>query len=96
MDVSVLTAGKGRTASRTERPGLRVGANVTESYISQLLTGKKSPPASDRTDIYVRMEKFLKLPKGKISDLADHARREELRKGAWGSRPRPCSKRCAS
>lgn len=59
---------------------LAVAANVTESYISQLLTRKKLPPASERTDIYAKIEQFLKLPAGKLSKLADHQRREELKK----------------
>ena len=58
-----------------EQRELAVAANVTESYISQLLTRKKMPPASDRTDIYDKMAKFLKLPAGKLSEMADlHAR----------------------
>ena len=67
-----------------EQRDLAVAANVTESYISQLLTRKKLPPASDRTDIYARMEKFLKLPSGKISKLADHERKEELKRNLGG------------
>jgi transcriptional regulator with XRE-family HTH domain len=63
-----------------EQRDLAAAANVTESYISQLLTRKKLPPASNRTDIYARIEKFLKLPGGKISKLADHERKEELKK----------------
>jgi transcriptional regulator with XRE-family HTH domain len=63
-----------------EQRDLAGAANVTESYISQLLTRRKLPPASDRTDIYAKMEKFLKLPTGKISELADHERNEELKK----------------
>jgi transcriptional regulator with XRE-family HTH domain len=63
-----------------EQRDLAAAANVTESYISQLLTRKKLPPASDRTDIYAKMEKILKLPSGKISKLADHERKEELKK----------------
>jgi len=63
-----------------EQRDLASAANVTESYISQLLTRKKLPPASDRTDIYLKMEKFLKLPSGKISKLADHERKEELKR----------------
>ncbi len=51
----------------TEQRDLAVAAQVTESYISQLLTGKKSPPAPERTDIYDRMETFLRLPAGKLS-----------------------------
>src|SRR5205807_2855086 len=45
---------------------------------------RKLPPASDRTDIYARMEKFLKLPSGKISKLADHERKEELKRNLGG------------
>jgi transcriptional regulator with XRE-family HTH domain len=63
-----------------EQRDLATAANVTESYISQLLTRKKLPPASDRTDIYAKMEKFLKLPSGKIAKLADHERKEELKR----------------
>jgi transcriptional regulator with XRE-family HTH domain len=67
-----------------EQRDLAGAAKVTESYISQLLTRKKLPPASDRTDIYARMEKFLRLPSGKISKLADHERKEELKKNLGG------------
>jgi transcriptional regulator with XRE-family HTH domain len=63
-------------------------AKVTESYISQLLSRKKSPPAPDRTDIYDRMGKFLKLPDGQLSKLADLQRKEELKKDVL-DRPRP-------
>ena len=55
-------------------------AQVTESYISQLLTGKKTPPATDRTGIYDKMEQFLKLPGGELARLADQQRLEELKK----------------
>jgi hypothetical protein len=37
---------------------------VTDSYISQLLTRKKAPPGRDRTDIYTKMEAFLQLKPG--------------------------------
>jgi transcriptional regulator with XRE-family HTH domain len=59
---------------------LATAAQVTESYISQLLTRKKAPPAPTRTDIYDKMEKFLKLPSGELSKLADLQRREELKR----------------
>ncbi|HVA17350.1 MAG TPA: hypothetical protein VMV59_06520, partial [Candidatus Dormibacteraeota bacterium] len=59
---------------------LAAAAGVTDSYISQLLTRKKLPPAPDRTDIYLKMGKFLKLPAGKLSELAEHQRTEELKK----------------
>ena len=55
-------------------------AGVTDSYVSQLLSGKKLPPAPDRTDIYGKMEKFLKLPEGRLSDLAEQQRKNEIRK----------------
>jgi len=47
-----------------EQRGLAAAADVTEFYISQLLNGKKAPPAPSRTDIYEKMEAFLKLPGG--------------------------------
>ncbi|HEX2712564.1 MAG TPA: helix-turn-helix transcriptional regulator [Candidatus Acidoferrales bacterium] len=63
-----------------EQRDLAAAAEVTESYISQLLTRKKAPPAPDRTDIYDKMGKFLKLPSGQLSKLADIQLKEELRK----------------
>ncbi len=65
---------------RLEQKDLAAAAGVTDSYVSQLLTRKKSPPAPDRTDIYVKMGKVLKLPAGKLSELAEHQRMEELKK----------------
>jgi len=64
-----------------EQKDLAAAAEVTESYISQLLTRKKLPPAPDRTDIYEKMGKFLKLPSGKLAKLAHVQRREELKRG---------------
>ena len=63
-----------------EQRKLAEAAEVTESYISQLLTGKKSPPAPHRSDIYERIESFLKLPTGELSKLAGLQREEDLRK----------------
>ena len=63
-----------------EQRGLATAAQVTESYISQLLTGKKAPPAPSRTDIYDKMGKFLKLPGSQLSKLADLQRHEELKR----------------
>jgi len=60
---------------------LAAAAEVTESYVSQLLTRKKLPPAPDRTDIYEKMGKFLKLSSGKLAKLADAQRRDELKRG---------------
>jgi transcriptional regulator with XRE-family HTH domain len=56
-------------------------AQVTESYISQLLTRKKAPPAPNRTDIYDKMDKLLKLPSGELARLADVQRKEQLKRG---------------
>lgn len=63
-----------------EQRGLAAAAEVTESYVSQLLTRKKMPPAPDRTDIYEKMGKFLKLPSGELSRLADLQRKEERKR----------------
>jgi len=71
-----------------EQKDLAVAAKVTESYISQLLARKKTPPASDRTDIYDKIEKFLKLRGGELSKLADVQRKEALRKKV-AEPPRP-------
>lgn len=78
-----------------EQRELAAAAEVTESYISQLPTRKKLPPAPDRTDIYDKMGKFLKLPSGKLSELADHQRKEKLKRSLEDP-PRSCSKRFAS
>lgn len=55
-------------------------AGVTESYVSQLLTHKKSPPAPERTDIYDRMDRFLKLPHGELARVADAHLKEERKR----------------
>src|SRR3984957_21044077 len=74
-----------------EQRDLAAAAKVTESYISQLLTRKKSPPAPGRTDIYEKMGKLLKLPAGNLSKLADSQRKEELKK-SLGDPPAPLFK----
>ena len=71
-----------------EQQELARAANVTESYISQLLTRRKAPPAPNRTDIYDRMDKFLKLPSGELAKLADLQRKEELKR-ELGDEPAP-------
>jgi transcriptional regulator with XRE-family HTH domain len=67
-----------------EQKDLAAAAEVTESYISQLLARKKLPPAPDRTDIYEKMAKFLKLPSDRLSKLAELQRREELKRDLAG------------
>jgi transcriptional regulator with XRE-family HTH domain len=59
---------------------LATAAQVTESYVSQLLTGKKPPPAPERTDMYKRMEELLKLPAGQLAALADLQRKDVLKR----------------
>jgi len=63
-----------------DQKNLASAAQVTESYISQLLSRKKAPPAPGRTDFYDKIGEFLKLSKGELSNLADLQRREELKK----------------
>ncbi len=63
-----------------EQRDLAAAAGVTESYISQLLTRRKSPPAADRTDLYDRMNEFLELPKGQLSAMAKAQHAEALKK----------------
>ena len=79
MDVSQLVQQKLNELGLEQRD-LADAAEVTESYISQLLNRKKMPPAPDRTDIYDRLGRFLKLPAGKLAGLADLQRNQELKK----------------
>jgi transcriptional regulator with XRE-family HTH domain len=63
-----------------EQKALAAAAEVTESYVSQLLTGKKLPPAPDRTDIYEKMGQFLQLSHGELARLAGAQRLDEYRR----------------
>jgi transcriptional regulator with XRE-family HTH domain len=63
-----------------EQRDLAQAAQVTESYISQLLSRRKAPPAPNRTDIYDKMDKLLKLPNGELARLADVQRKEQLKR----------------
>jgi transcriptional regulator with XRE-family HTH domain len=78
-----------------EQRDLARAAQVTESYISQLLTRKKAPPAPGRTDLYDRMGKVLKFPDGELARLAGEQRREELKK-SLGDVPNPLFKEVRS
>ncbi len=69
-----------------EQRDLAVAPEVTESYISQLLT--RLPPAPNRTVIYDEMGKFLRL----LSKLADLQCKEELKRNL-GDPPAPLFKR---
>ena len=90
MDVSLMIRHRLNELGLGQRD-LANASQVTESYISQLLTGKKAPPMANRTDIYEKMEAFLKLPIGELSKLAELQRIEEL-KGKLGDPPVPLFK----
>ena len=85
MDVSLVIKRRLEEFGLEQRD-LAQAASVTDSYISQLLTGKRPPPAPNRTDIYDKMDKFLKLPNGELAKLADHQRKEQLKR-ALGDEP---------
>lgn len=71
-----------------EQRDLADAAQVTESYISQLLTRKKAPPAVNRTDIYEKMNAFLRLPKGHLAAMVEAQRQEEWKR-RLADPPRP-------
>ena len=86
MDVSFVIRQR-LEAFGLEQRELAQAAQVTESYISQLLTRKRAPPAPTRTDIYEKMDRFLKLPSGELARLADIQRKEELKRELGGEPP---------
>jgi len=92
MDVSLLVKHRLRELG-LEQKDLAAAANVTESYISQLLARKKAPPAPARTDIYDRIGEYLKLPAGELSRLADLQRQEHFKKRVV-ERPAPLFAAC--
>jgi len=63
-------------------------AQVTDSYVSQLLTRRKAPPARDRTDIYAKMEAFLELEPEELGRLAESERAAEIKR-KLGQAPEP-------
>jgi transcriptional regulator with XRE-family HTH domain len=92
VDVSLLIRHRLKELG-LEQKDLAAAAQVTESYISQLLARKRAPPSPGRTDIYEKIGRALKLPTGELSKLADLQRAEELRKRVAES-PRPLFKEC--
>lgn len=87
VDVALLIRNRLKELRLGQRDLARA-ADVTESYISQLLTHKRLPPASNRTDMYEKIDRALKLPHGQLARLADQQRREQLRK-RLGDQPPP-------
>ncbi len=61
-------------------------AEVTESYVSQLLSGKRPPPLPNRTDIYDKMSRFLALPREELARLAALQHHEALDR-VWKETP---------
>jgi transcriptional regulator with XRE-family HTH domain len=92
VDVSLLIRHRLKELG-LEQKDLAAAAQVTESYISQLLARKKAPPSSGRTDIYAKIGRVLKLPSGELAKLADLQRKEELRKKVT-ELPPPLFKKC--
>src|SRR2546427_1465351 len=90
MEISLVIRRRLKEMGLEQRDVARAG-QVTESYISQLLTRKKAPPAPDRTDLYDKMGKVLKFPHGELARLVDLQRREELKKTLGGA-PTPLFK----
>ena len=88
-------------ARRMERGKRRTQKAISRSALVQLmvvelakqLNGKKAPPAPVRTDIYEKMGKFLRLPKGELSKLVELQREEDLKKKA-AEPPRLLFKEC--
>jgi len=73
---------------------LASAAQVTESYVSQLLAGKKTrQPRRDR--YYEKIGEFLRLPSGELAKLAEAQRRLEYRRRPRSHR-RLCSENAAA
>lgn len=79
MDFSALVRSRLATLGHGQKDLARA-VQVTDSYISQLLTRKKAPPSRDRTDIYAKMEAFLQLRSGELGRLVQIERNEEIRR----------------
>jgi len=92
VDVSLLIRHRLQELGLDQKD-LAAAAQVTESYISQLLARKKAPPAPGRTDIYEKIGRALKLPSSELSNLAELQRKEKLRKRV-AELPRPLFKEC--
>lgn len=87
MDIALILRNRLKELGLGQRDLARA-AHVTESYISQLLTQKKLPPAPKRTDMYEKLGRVLQLPHGELAKLAEQQRREYLRK-RLGDHPSP-------
>lgn len=87
MDVSMVIKQRLTELGLGQRELARA-AQVTESYVSQLLTRRRMPPAPNRTDIYEKMDTLLGLPRGELAKLAAHQRMEQIKR-ELGEEPAP-------
>ncbi|MBL8233260.1 MAG: helix-turn-helix transcriptional regulator [Bryobacterales bacterium] len=79
MDVSLIIRQRLKEMGLDQRQ-LAAAVQVTDSYVSQLLTRKKPPPAPGRTDLYEKISQFLDLPAGQLEELAVEQRKEDLKR----------------
>ena len=75
IKVSQLMRRRLKELQRTPRE-LAEAVQVPETYIADLLAGRRRPPAPGRTDVYDRMTKFLRLHRNDLPTCA-RAEREE-------------------
>jgi transcriptional regulator with XRE-family HTH domain len=92
MDIALLVKQR-LNELQLDQKDLAAAAEVTESYISQLLARKKAPPSPGRTDIYEKIGRCLKLPAGELARLAMAQRRSALTQ-KLGEPPGPLFKEC--
>src|SRR2546427_12276449 len=85
VKVGLLMRRRLRELKRTPRE-LAAAVQVSETYIADLLAGRRRPPPPGRTDVYDRMTKFLRLHRHDPPTRAP-AERESL--GARRRRPHP-------
>jgi hypothetical protein len=85
VKVSQLVRRRLRELKRTPRE-LAEAVKVSEQYISDLVAGRRRPPAPGRSDLYVPMAKFLRLHR---NDLPTCARVEHAAGRAGRRRPDP-------
>lgn len=87
MDVALVISRRLKELGYGQKDLARA-AQVTESYVSQLLNRKKLPPSPNRSDIYDRVDEFLQLPAGELARLAQLQRLDDRRRHV-GDDPTP-------
>lgn len=75
LKVSELVRRRLKELQRTPRE-LADAMQVPESYVEDLLAGRRRPPAPGRADVYDRMTKFLRLHRNELSTSARAERAE--------------------